>query len=190
MITQIAFLRLRIYSPIMNELDEVWAQKIQAAIADARRAGRSDIAEYLALKNINDTLRATSCRWLFNSFIELSDEANRRGIKLEIENENPHRFSVGHSTMVGSLLKFNYGVRSLTVQSGWTRTPADGFIRGGGLACARIVHFGMNKANAELLLVKNSENIPQWFSVSPEGKRNLISANNLREHFRLFLGLS
>lgn len=174
----------------MNELDEVWAQMMQDAIHKARSTGRADIAEYLTLKAGNDQLRATGSRWLFESFAELSDEANRRGIRLNIENQNPHRFAVGHATMVGSLISFHYGLRNLTVEAGWTRTPQDGFIRGGGLACARISHFGMSKHNAELLLVRSSENVPQWFSVTKEGKRNLISSNDLRRHFSLFLDLN
>lgn len=162
---------------------------MQDAINKARSTGRTDVAEYLALKAGNDQLRAASCRWLFASFTELSDEVNRRGIRLNIENQNPHRFAVGHATMVGSLISFRYGLRNLTVEAGWTRTPQDGFIRGGGLACARISHFGMSKHNAELVLVRSSENVPQWFSVTKEGKRNPVYSNSLREHFNLFLDL-
>ncbi|MGI8470004.1 MAG: hypothetical protein ACR2N3_16310 [Pyrinomonadaceae bacterium] len=172
----------------MDELNEIWAKMLCDATIKAQAAGRADIAEYLALKSANDSLRAIACRWLFDSFLELSDEANRRGIKLDIENENPHRFTVDYSTMVGSLIKFNYGLRNLTVEAGWTRTPQDGFIRGGGLARARISHFGMSKSNAELLLVRSSENIPQWYSVDREDGRQLFNSNNLRKHFEIFLG--
>ena len=162
---------------------------MQNAIRDAHRTGRSDVAEYLMLKAGNDQIRATSCRWLFESFTELSDEVNRKGIRLNIENQNPHRFAVGNATMVGSLIIFHHGLRNLTIEAGWTRTPQDGFIRGGGLACAKISHFGMSKHNAELLLVRSADNIPQWFSVTKEGKRTLISSDSLREHFNLFLDL-
>ncbi|NJM54320.1 MAG: hypothetical protein HC846_13625 [Blastocatellia bacterium] len=136
----------------MNELDEVWLQIMTQAQAQARADGRSDVADYLALKANNDSLRSTSCQWLLDSFLELSEEVNRKGIRLEIETENPHRFAVGHSTMVGSLLRFRYGVRCLTIETGWTRTPADGFMRGGSLAYAKISHFGMSKSNAELFI--------------------------------------
>jgi hypothetical protein len=173
----------------MNELDEVWTQMMQNAIRSAHSTGRTDVAEYLTLKARNDQIRATSCRWLFESFTELSDEVNRKGIRLNIENQNPHRFAVGNATMVGSLISFHHGLRNLTVEAGWTRTPQDGFIRGGGLACARISHFGMSKHNAELILVRSNENVPQWFSVTKEGKRSPISSDSLREHFNLFLDL-
>ena len=172
----------------MNELDEVWEKMMQDAMLNAQTSGRTDIVEYLALKSANDSIRSTGCRWLFESFIELSDEANRRGIKLDIENENPHRFSVGHSTMVGALLQIKYGLRNLTIEAGWTRTPQDGFIRGGGLACARISHFGMSKFNAELLLVNHQQNAPNWFILFDEGGRKPVSSNSLRDHFNLFLG--
>ncbi|MGI8555588.1 MAG: hypothetical protein ACR2LT_04445 [Pyrinomonadaceae bacterium] len=172
----------------MDELNETWAKMLREAEIKAKGAGRTEVAEYLALKSANDLLRATACRWLFNSLIELSDEANRQGIKLEIENENPHRFTVGNSTMVGSLLEFKYGLRNLTVEAGWTRTPQDGFMRGG-LACARISHFGMSRQNAELLLVRSAENAPQWYAVDREGKRQIFDSNILRKHFDLFLGL-
>src|SRR5215217_5981848 len=172
----------------MDELNEVWAKMMQEALHKAKSSGRTDVAEYLALKSANDSIRSTACRWLFDSFIELSEVANRRGIKLDIENENPHRFGVGYSTMVGSLLRFHYGLRNLTIEAGWTRTPQDGFIRGGGLACARISHFGLSRYNAELLLVNHNQNSPQWFFLLNEGLRKPVSSNNLREHFNLFLG--
>lgn len=173
----------------MNELDEIWQRMIQEAAVKAKTTGRSDVADYLTLKASNDAIRAVGCRWLFDSFLELSEEVNKRGIRLEIENENPHRFAVGHATMVGSLLRFRFGVRNLTVEAGWTRTPSDGFMRGGALATARVSHFGIGKANADLLLVGQNENMPQWFAVSRDGSRNLVSADNLREHFETFIGV-
>lgn len=172
----------------MDELDELWAQMMQQAIARAQNAGQRDIAEYLSLKAGNDALRAAGCRWLFDSFIELSDEVNRQGIRLEVENFNPHRFTAGHATMVGSLLKFHYGLRNLSIEAGWTRTPQDGFMRGGGLARARISHFGISKANAELLLARSAGNVPQWQNILENGNRLPVFSNHLREHFNIFLG--
>ena len=170
----------------MDELDEIWQRMIQEAVIKAKSSGNSDVADYLTLKAGNDAIRVESCKWLFNSLLELSEEANKQGIRLDIDNENPHRFSVGLSTMVGSLLRFRRGVRALTVEAGWTRTPADGFMRGGSLAHARISHFGMNKANAELLLVRQNSDLPHWFLIGAAGERKLFSLDHLREHFKLF----
>ena len=174
----------------MDELNESWAKLMREAETVARTEGRGDVVEYLALKSANDSLRAAACRWLFDSFLELSDEANRRGIKLDIENENPRRFAVGHSEMVGSLIKFKYGLRSLTAEAGWTRTPRDGFMRGGALAYARISHFGMSKSNAELILARSPDDAPQWYAADGDGRRKLFNSNNLRTHFNIFLNLS
>ncbi len=171
---------------LMNELDEAWQKIILEATHKAKAAGRTDVAEYLTLKASNDALRATRCEWLFESFLELAQEVNKKGIKLAIENENPHRFAVGNATAVGSLLRFGYRVRKLTVEAGWTRAPGDGFMRGGALAYARISHFGISEANAELLLVRTNENLPQWFLADSDGQRNLFSSNNIRQHFSVF----
>jgi hypothetical protein len=172
----------------VNELDEIWQRMIQEATARAQIAGNSDVADYLRLKAGNDAIRSAGCRWLFDSFLELSEETNKRGIRLDIESENPHRFAVGHSTMVGSLLRFRRGVRTLTIEAGWTRTPADGFMRGGALACARISHFGISRANAELLLIRQNGELPEWFALDRKGARTFFSANDLRDHFNIFIG--
>lgn len=171
----------------MNELDEVWLQMMEKAIANANATGRSEVAEYLTLKATNDLIRSMGCQWLFDSFLELSEVVNRRGIRLDIEHENPHRFAVGHSTMVGSLIRFRQGVRCLTIEAGWTRTPNDGFMRGGALANARISHFGMSKFNTELLLIGSKNDTPKWFANDKNGKRNLFNVENLEEHFAIFL---
>ena len=160
---------------------------IQEAATQAQATGNSDVADYLKLKATNDAIRAEGCRCLFNSFLELSEEVNKKGIRLDIETENPHRFSIGHSTMVGSLLRFRFGVRNLTIEAGWTRTPADGFMRGAALAHARILHFGISRADAELLLIRQNGELPEWFSMEKDGKRMLLSSNYLRKHFNIFI---
>lgn len=161
-------------------------------IADARAKaeadGRGDVAEYLALKASNDAIRAASVQWLFEAALEIAAEANRKNAAITIENENPHRFAFGNARLVGSLLRLRQGVRSLTVEAGWTRTPADGFMRGGALACARITHFGIGRHNAELILVRG-ENLPHWFSIDKDGNRAVFDSRHLNQHFQVFLGI-
>ncbi len=170
---------------VMNELEQVWTQKLSEARVKAQDSGRADVAEYLALRATNDLIRQTSVEWLLNSLIEIAAEANRRGATITIETENKHRFEFRNASLSGSLCCLRQGVRCLTVEAGWTRTPADGFMRGGALAVARITHFGISKHNAELFLVQLN-NLPNWFSVDKNGKRELFDAKNLQEHFRVF----
>jgi len=172
---------------VMIELDEVWAEKLSEAAAKAHAAGRADVAEYLALKATNDMIRQTSANWLLESLLEIVNESNQGGARITIETENPYRFAFRNSHLVGSLLSFRQGVRCLTVETGWTRTPADGFMRGGALAAARISHFGISKHNAELVLILE-KNVPSWFSVEKTGKRELFDAKNLQRHFQVFVG--
>lgn len=173
---------------MMNELNEFWANSIDEAINRARAEGRADVADYLSLKATNDEIRAASCRWLFESLLEIAHEKMRDGLNLKIENENPYRFEMNKATMVGSLLEFSLGIRRLTAEAGWTRTPQDGFMRGGALAFARLVHFGQAKHNAELILIRVTDSAPQWFAVDRAGQRTPFDSNTLREHFRIFLG--
>ena len=172
---------------VMNELEQVWAQKLSDARAKAQVSGREDVGEYLALRATNDMIRQTSTDWLLNSLLEITADANRSGANVVVETENPYRFQFGNASLAGSLCRLCQGVRCLTVEAGWTRTPADGFMRGGALAVVRIAHFGISKHNAELFLVSEN-NTPSWFSVDKNGKRELFNAKNLQRHFQIFLG--
>ena len=171
----------------MNELDEVWARIINEARAKAEASGRGDVAEYLALKASNDAIRAASVKWLFDAALDIASQANRENSSIAFENETPHSFAFGNANLVGSLARFRQGVRCLSVEAGWTRTPADGFMRGGALACARINHFGMSKSNAELLLVQKEAAL-NWFAIDKNGSRVLFDSKDLQHHFRVFLG--
>jgi len=171
----------------MNELDELWSQMLSAALENARASGRQDVADYLALKATNDELRQTAVRWLFDSIIEIAGEANRHCHGIAVERIDPHNFQHRGSNIVGSMLRIRQGVRCLTIEAGWTRTPKDGFMRGGALAFARVRHFGMPKANDELMLIKRYDT-PVWAAVIGEETVREFDSHALREHFRIFLG--
>jgi hypothetical protein len=100
-----------------------------------------------------------------------------------IEREEPHEFPLLGATMAGALVRIRLGVRSLTVEAGWTRTPSHGFMRGGALAAARLIHFGMPAAGTDLVLVKSDEN-PVWKSTTDHP----FDSQTLRAHFEVFLG--
>lgn len=171
----------------MDELDEIWARKINAAIERARNEGRGDVAEYLALRAGNDALRATGVKWLFDALLEIAAFANRSNSSIRIEHESSHRFQFGNSSLVGSRLRLHQGVRCLTLEAGWTRAPNDGFMRGGALAAARLTHFGIGKHNAELLLI-HSDKLLNWISIDKNGGKNVFDSRHLNWHFQIFLG--
>lgn len=171
----------------MNELDEVWSQTLNDALIKAQSAERGDVADYIALRTTNDNLRRTSIKWLFDSLIEIASYANRSGSAVTIETKNQHQFKVGNSTLSGASIALRQGVRCLTVEAGWTRLPADGFMRGGALAIGRLVHFGISKHNIEIFLISEN-NAPSWFTKDKNGKREAFDARHLNEHFQIFLG--
>jgi hypothetical protein len=172
----------------VSELDEAWTLALAEAERRARASGRGDIAEYIALRASNDLMRATGIEWLLSSATSLAGQANRAGASIRIEKDEAHRFRVGSATMVGTRLTLRNGVRHLTIEAGWPRAPQDGFVRGGGLACGRIGHFGKRSADEELLLVRSSSGAPEWCILAEEGARLPLSEAGLRRHLSIFLG--
>jgi len=166
----------------MNELDEAWSEMLAGAIANAKSSGREDVADFLALKQTNDAIRQTGVEWLFNSFIEIASEASRDNPHILIERESPHEFEFNRARMAGELVRVRFGVRCLTVEAGWTRTPAHGFMRGGALAAARLTHFGRPKAGVELTLLHKG-GAPGWHSLSGHS----FDSHSLREHLGILL---
>jgi hypothetical protein len=178
-----------IYSCAVSELDEAWELAIAEAERRARDVGRGDVADYLMLRASNDLARRAGVDWLTSVFMSVAGEANRAGASITIEQQDAHRFKVGNSTMVGTKLVFRFGLRALTIEAGWPRVPRDGIIRGNGLACGRIDHFGMKKHNEELLLVKQTNDAPQWFVIEEDtGTRSLLVEARVRLHVEKFLG--
>ena len=157
------------------------------AMEAARASGRHDVAEYLDLKARNDALRQAGVRWLFEALIGIAGEAARESSAVTIDRDEPHNFPYRGANIAGSRVTFRHGVRCLSVEAGWTRTPADGFMRGGALAIARITHFGIARSNAELLL-KPSGARPGWTAVYSDGVSIDADEGFLRQHFSLFLG--
>jgi hypothetical protein len=169
----------------MSDLDEAWAAALSEAERRARLAGRKDVAEYLILKNSNDLLRKAGVEWLVDGFMSVAGDANRDGASIHITKQEGHRFQTGTSTMVGHLLTLINGVRTLYVEAGWPRAPRDGFVRGGGLACAHIRHMGIRPANDELLLTKSTTGAPAWKSSLTKHAFNRES--DMRHHIAILL---
>lgn len=172
----------------MSEPDEAWSQMLEDALAAARQAGRHDVADYLDLRSRNDALRRAGLQWLLDRLISAASEAGRDLPAMTIDREEPHKFEHQGAKLAGTLLKMAHGVRCLTVEAGWTRTPEDGFMRGGGLAIGRLTHFGMARSNADLFLKPTAES-PGWYAAYPDGKLVPVDESFLRRQVEIFLGL-
>jgi hypothetical protein len=171
----------------LSELDEQWTLALAEAERRARAGGRTDLVDYLSLRNANDLARNVSIDWLFETFQSCAGEANRQGYSIQITKGDAHRFAVGNATMVGRLLNFNLGVRKLMIEAGWPRMPRDGFVRGGGLASAHIRHFGRRASDEELLLMRERDSAPRWFILERTGERTSLSEERIRHHLNRFL---
>jgi hypothetical protein len=171
----------------VSELDEAWGQALAEAQRRATAAGRRDVAEYLRLRTSNDLLRQTGIDWLLNTFTILAGKANRAGASIQIAKEDAHRFQVGNATMVGPLLTLSFGVRALSIEAGWPRAPRDGFIRGGGLACARIKHRGKKSANEDLMLVRSAKDAPGWVAIDKHDRKSELLEADIQTHIAKLL---
>ena len=172
----------------MSELEEAWAVGLAEAEARARAAGRTDIADYLALRSSNDLIRKIAGDWLLTMFTTAAGEANRAGAAIQISTDDAHRFKVGNASMVGTRLSLGSGVRQLLVEVGWPRTPRDGFIRGGGLACGNIKHVGIKPANEEIRLVVDVSGTPCWLAMEKHGsKPHELHETNVKDHLAILV---
>ena len=171
----------------MTELDEAWDLALAEAKNRARASGRRDIADYLDLKRQNDLLRRTATDWLINAAVLIAGRANRAGAGIQIEQDDTHRFPRGTATMVGKRITLRRGVRALTIESGWPRTPRDGIVRGDGLACANLKHFGRPRLNVELLLMRSSSGAPRWFVQDKHGKNSILNEEEIHAHISLLI---
>jgi hypothetical protein len=149
----------------MSELDQVWSKMLADTSANAAKAGRDDVVEYLRLRASKDRIRSAGVRWLLTSTIEAAYSAELPNRRFIIEREEPYSFRRGNSNMVGVRLDVRYGVRCLSVEAGWARTPADGVMHGGALAAARFSHFGLPGLTEDLRLV-HEESLPHWVDES------------------------
>jgi hypothetical protein len=171
----------------MSELDEAWTIALAEAESRARTAGRTDLSEFLALRNANDLYRKVGSDWLLTTFTTVAGEANRAGASLQLKREDTHRFKIGSATMVGALVNLENGVRRLSVEVGWPRTPRDGFIRGGGLACARIKHLGMKSVNEQLRLILDPAGTPRWIVRENDEHFREVHEDDVRRHVSILL---
>ncbi len=167
----------------MTELDHVWSQMLIDAEAHADDTGRKHVADYLRLRATNDAIRAGGVGWLFETMIEIAGPSMRGPNPVTIDREEPHSFIRGSSTMVGSLLSIRQGVRCLTIEAGWVRTPSDGIMQNGALVYGRISHFGMPKVGGEIRLA-HAESLPQWLNETDA----VVDIGELGRHFEMFLG--
>jgi hypothetical protein len=174
----------------MSELEEAWEVALAEATQRAREAGRADIGRYLDLRSKNDLLRRTAIDWLTATFTSLAGEANRVGAGIRIERQDSHNFRRGPAMMVGSQLTLRRGVRTLSLECGWPRKPIDGFVRGDGLACANIKHFGRTRANAELMLAPSTKGSPQWLIIEKTLSRTPLTEAACRQHLSILLSES
>lgn len=173
----------------MSELDDEWKQRLDDAMRRAAATGRGDVADYVRLRQVNDEARGAGMAWLFETFTRVIGRAVRGGTGVSAERAESHRFAAGGATMVGERLVFRHGVRTLTIEAGYPRTPQDGFVQGGGLARAVVHHFGDARAGTELTLVREADEL-SWYEVRDHARGDRFDERTAERHVSKFLGMN
>lgn len=158
----------------------MWSLQFEKARLQAIAEGRIDLADYLELRLRNDSIRDLAIDTLAKKMIAISV----RCVGVDIERVDPHTFNLFRASVTGVLFNFRQGVRCLSLEAGWTRTPNDGFMRGGALAFARISHFGMPNVGAHLGLMPAKGN-PIWFVFKDERPSEPFEEAAIEEQFRI-----
>ena len=174
----------------MSELDEEWKRRMDEAMRRAAASGQDDVGDYLRLRQANDEARSLGISWLLELFNAAVGTVVRKGAGINIERTPSHSFSDGGATMVGEQIVFRNGVRALTIEVGYPRTPQDGFITGGGLARANVRHFGDARAGIELLLVRAGTNDLQWHEINDGKHAGQFTESDAQRHVIKLLGTS
>jgi hypothetical protein len=170
------------------ESAELWDSLPAEMIDFAQSASQKDLADLIALKASNDEIRQRAIEWLFGIFTELAGQLNRRNIPVEIERHEPHNFAAFKANMAGVKVNLRHGIRCLTIEAGWTRTPSDGFMRGGALAVAHIRHFGLKRHSMDLALLKIDDR-PQWHSIDSDNVAHRVEIADLARHLAILVDL-
>lgn len=154
----------------MNDIQ--WQDLMSEAERRARTGASGDALDYFNLRAVNDDLRRAGIEWLFTTCLKLISNINRansNGVLLSIEKNDSHRFREGSSTMIGTRIMVTSGGEFLVFEVGWPRTPKDGIVRGGGLACGLIT--SSRKERRMLLLFRQADGSTRWHEVSRTGSR-------------------
>lgn len=167
----------------MTELEQVWSQMLADAGDKAHEEGRQHVVDYLRLRATNDAIRARGVAWLIDAFIGIAIDRQRERSNITIERFEPHEFAHGNSTMLGTQLLVRHGVRCLTLEAGWARIPSHGIMPKAALAIARITHFGLPNAGANIRLIHNGDELPRWI----DDRQNVVDMAVITGHFDVLL---
>lgn len=167
----------------MDEFEQKWLEMLEKAKERAQREENLTLLEYFELKSANEKLRLEASKALLEMFFYAARSKSLEGFNLKFNTKSGHQFEMRQARLTGFCLDISFGIRKLTIEIGWTRTPKDGFMRQGALAYSRISHFGRPEHNKELLLLNRNE--PRWFFANDLQK--LFEESDAVKHLNILL---
>ena len=164
--------------------EEFWHRLLDEEIARGTVTAEGVFEDYLAVRGANNEIRDSATEWLFRSFDELAERLRLQAFECSVERSDESQFNFLGATLTGPAIFFSHGVKRLSCEVGSIKAPGHGIIKGGGVAVARISHFGMPEKE-QFLRLSVGEGSARW-TVESERLRQ-FDAYDLMAHFRILI---
>lgn len=168
----------------MTTSEEFWLKLLDEQIALGNVSADGVFQDYLTVRGVNNEMRGNATEWLFKSFEYTALRLTSDGFALSPDCAELSSFSFSGATLSGPSIAFPFGVRKLTCEVGSIKAPGDGIIKGGGIAIARISHFGMPEKEQFLRLVIGEETA-RW--VVDSDRSRSFDLYDVIGHFRILI---
>jgi hypothetical protein len=168
----------------MTTSEHFWSKLLDDEIARGNVSAEGVFQDYLSVRGANNEIRNDAAEWLFESFVAFSNRLSSDGFQISVERNTDTRFAFHWATLSGSSIIVSNGLRKLSCEVGSIKAPGDGIIKGGGIAIARLSHFGIPEKDQILRLLVGEEKA-RW--VVDGNRPRDFDAYDLVRHFKILL---
>jgi hypothetical protein len=168
----------------MTASDEFWLKLLDQEIARGTVSAEGVFQDYLAVRGANNDIRNNAAEWLFETVLQFSEKLNANGFEIITERNAESQFVFHWATLTGPSMFFSNGIRRLSCEVGSIKAPGHGIIKGGGIAIARLSHFGIPEKDQILRLVAGEETA-RW--VVDGVKTRPFDAYDIARHLRILV---
>jgi len=168
----------------MTTSDDFWLKLLDQEIERGTVSAEGVFQDYLSVRGANNSIRKHAAEWVFSSFLKFSEKLTSNGFQIVMEEKTESQFVFEGATLTGPSMVFTSGVRNLSCEVGSIKAPGHGIIKGGGIAIARLSHFGIPERNQILRLIVGEET-GRW--VVDGGPPRQFDAYDIVGHFKILV---
>jgi len=168
----------------MTTSEQFWSRLLDEEIARGNVSAEGVFQEYLSVRGANNNIRNEAAEWLFGSFVKFTQRLVSDGFQISVERNEESQFAFHWATLSGPSIVVSNGLRKLSCEVGSIKAPGHGIIKGGGIAIARLSHFGIPEKDQILRLIAGEETA-RW--VVDGSRTRELDAYDLVRHFKILL---